>query len=386
VIQVALAFVLVVGAVLLMRSFLILTSVNPGFDYREVETGRIVLSETSYPEPDDRAVFIDRLLGRLRALPGMKAVSAAAMMPFGSQHNTGSLSAEGFEISAENLPPVANWFWVDGSYFSTMGIPFIDGRSFAPTDNLDANLVAVIDRALAVHFWPGENPIGRTIYDGLDGEDTDAYTVVGVVDSVKVSNLDDNESRGDIYFSIRQAPQDDFFLTYKSNLQEGSTTESVRSVVLDLDPEIPLMDVKSLKERIDDSLSGRRTPMILLQIFGGIALVLSAIGIYGILTYSVSQRRREIGIRMAIGARVRQIGFMVLRTGLRLVFSGLVVGVAGAYALTRFVENLLFGVGTVDAIAFFGSAFLLAVIGVLACYLPALRASRVDPLTLLREE
>ena len=162
--------------------------------------------------------------------------------------------------------------------------------------------------------------------------------------------------------------------------------ESVRSVVLELDPEIPLMDVKTLKERVDDSLSDRRTPMVLLQIFGGVALVLSAIGIYGVLCYSVNQRRREIGIRIAIGARVRQIGLMVLRSGLRLVISGLVLGAVGAYALTRYVESLLFGVGAVDSVAFFGSAFLLAAIGVLACYLPALRASRVDPLTLLREE
>jgi putative ABC transport system permease protein len=162
--------------------------------------------------------------------------------------------------------------------------------------------------------------------------------------------------------------------------------ESVRSVILELDPEIPLVDAKTLKERIDDTLSNRRTPMILLQIFGGVALALSAIGIYGVLCYSVNHRQREIGIRIAIGARVRQIGLMVLRSGLKLVISGLVLGAVGAYALTRYVESLLFGVGAVDAVAFFGSAFLLAVIGVLACYLPALRASRMDPLILLREE
>lgn len=386
VIQVALAFILVVGAGLLMRSYLVLTSVDPGFRYEAVETGKLTLSNTSYPEPEDRAVFVDRLLNRLRALPGMEAVSIAGMMPFGGEHNSSAISAEGYEVSAAQLPPVANWFWVDGTYFSTMGIPLVDGRTFGPEDTMASTPVVMIDRALAEQFWPGQDPLGRVLYDGVDEDDRKACTVVGLVDSVKVFGLDDAASRGDLYFSIRQDPQNDFYLTYKSNLAEGSIHESVRSAILDLDPELPLTDVRSLRSRIDESLNGRRTPMVLLQTFGIVALVLAGIGVYGVLCYSVSQRRREIGIRMALGASVRQIGLMVLRSGVAMVLTGLVLGALGAYGLTRFLDSLLFGVQSLDAASFIGAAFVMACIGMLACFLPALRATRTDPLLLLREE
>lgn len=386
VIQVALAFILVVGAGLLMRSYLVLTSVDPGFRYEQIETGKLTLSSTSYPEPEDRAAFVDRLLNRLRALPGMEAVSIAGLMPFGGEHTSSVISAEGYEVSAAQLPPVANWFFVDGTYFSTMGIPLVDGRSFGPEDIMASGPVVIIDRALAEQFWPGQDPLGRTLYDGVDEEDRKAYTVVGLVDSVRVFGLDDAASRGDLYFSIRQDPQNSFHLTYISNLAEGSIHESVRSAILDLDPELPLTDVRSLKSRIDESLTGRRTPMLLLQTFGIVALILAGIGIYGVLCYSVSQRRREIGIRMALGANVRQIGLIVLRSGVSMVLMGLVLGAVGAYGLTRFLDSLLFGVQSLDAASFVGAAFVLACIGLLACFLPALRATRTDPLLLLREE
>jgi hypothetical protein len=261
----------------------------------------------------------------------------------------------------------------------------IDGRSFSPTDTMESDRVVIIDRALAEQFWPGQDPIGRTLYDGVE-EDRKAYTVVGWVESVKVFGLDDTASRGDLYFSIRQDPQNEFHLTYKSSLAEGSIHESVRSAILELDPELPLTDVRSLRSRIDESLTDRRTPMILLQTFGAVALVLAGIGIYSVLCYSVSQRRREIGIRMALGASVRQIGSMVLRTGLSMVLVGLVVGALGAYGLTRFLDSLLFGVQSMDAASFVGAAFVMACIGLLACFLPALRATRTDPLNLLRED
>lgn len=383
--QVALAFILVVGAGLLMRSYLVLTSVDPGFSYEEVETGKLTLSSTSYPEPEDRAAFVDRLLIRLRTLPGMEAVSIAGMMPFGGSHTSSVLSAEGYEFTGTQLPPVANWFYVDGSYFSTMGIPLIDGRTFDPTDNLDTASVVVVDRALAAHLWPGQDPLGRTIYDGVERDDLKAYTVVGLVDSVKVFGLDDT-NRGDLYFSIRQVPEDAFCLTYKSRLSEGSIHESVRSAILELDPALPLTDVRSLKSRVDESLTGRRTPMILLQTFAVIALILAGIGVYGVLCYSVNHRRREIGIRMALGANVQQIGLMVLRSGVSMVLAGLVLGAVGAYGLTRFLDSLLFGVRSLDAVSFVGAAFIMACIGLLACFLPALRATRTDPLILLRED
>ncbi len=387
VVQVALAFVLLIGAGLLIRSFRAVLSVDPGFTAAHVHTATINLPRLRYDSNDKIVSFIDRLVPRAASLPGVASAAVVTSLPFGTSRQRSVFIIDGYRPSPGESPPAPYVNRVDESFFSTLGIALLRGRFFGAADTEHAPLVAVVDRTLADRYWPGEDPIGRTLVENMGARDEDRrFTIVGVVNPVTMTDLADPLTDGAIYLSIRQDPQRGFSLVLRLQPEAGPINRSLRNEVLQLDPQIPVHDQMLLEERMSASLVNRRTPMVLLQFFAAVALLLAAIGVYGVLSYSVVQRRREIGIRLAIGARAREVTALVMRRGLALIGLGLVAGALLAAVLTKLVAALLFGVGRFDPVTIAAVLGMVGTIGLIACYVPAMRATRMSPLEILREE
>ena len=386
--EVALAVVLVVGAGLLLRSFAALQRVDPGFDPRGVLTFQLFLTQAAYPEPNDRIAFFDRLSRRLEELPGVTRAAAMSGLPPLRDVNANDTEFEGKQQTPDG--PVHNVDYyqvVTGDYFATMRIPIIDGRAFTASDDAAATPVVIINERLARVFYPGENPIGQRIRpSGPDG--TPWYTVVGVSRDVKQGGLSE-QAGTELYFHY---PQTGTFVPRSMNVVVRSTrdplllVDDVRRAVWSVDRSLPLAYLQSMEANLAGSMSRPRFLARLLGIFALVALVLAAVGTYGVLSYSVAERQREIGIRMALGAETNRVMGMVLRDGLGVAALGLAIGVAGAFALTRLMATLLFGISTTDPATFVAAPAVLAVVALAACYLPARRATRVDPMDALRHE
>jgi predicted permease len=266
-----------------------------------------------------------------------------------------------------------------------MKIPLVAGRTFTPSDTADAPRVIMIDEYLAKKYWPGRNPIGGKILRGVNNDDPD-FTVIGVVANVQHTDLADQNKMGHIYFDYRQNPQRTMFMVSRSAAGDGQTIAAVRNILRQADPEVALFDTKTMSERISSSLRDRRAAMVICLAFAALALTLSAIGIYGVLAYTVTQRTREFGIRIALGAGVGAVASMVLRQGMLLAGVGLAIGAAGAFALTRLMQTMLFGVKPTDPLVFGGVAAVLMAIAALASLIPSLRVTRIRPAAALRYE
>ncbi|HEU4431963.1 MAG TPA: ABC transporter permease, partial [Pyrinomonadaceae bacterium] len=382
--EVALALVLLISAGLLVRSFGKLLDVRPGFDPHNVITLRTSLPGAQYDKEAKIAAFYDQVIERVSALPGVLHAGAAYQTPFTPGADNSIFHIRGRQAARGDPPPHADYAFVSADYFATIGQRIVKGRGFQPSDMRAGNYfapnsVAVVDEELARRFWPNGDALGGGISWSAEGPWAE---VVGIVATAQIKDLTE-PSKGTFYLPAYVPIST---LVVRTSGDPRPLAGAIRDQVLAVDPSQPVFDVKTMEERIAVTLETRRFAVVLLGIFGGLALLLAAIGLYGVLAFAVSQRTREIGIHMALGARTRDVLLMVIRQGMSLVVIGVVLGVAGAYAVTRTIRSLLFEVGTTDPLTFALVSLLLAFVGFVACYLPARRATKVDPLVALRYE
>ncbi|MFN7995085.1 MAG: ABC transporter permease [Bryobacteraceae bacterium] len=381
--EVGLSLVLLSCAGLMLRSFARLEQVNPGFRAHNVLTFGVALPPDKYEGQVKTSAFFHALLQRLVTLPGAESAGAVNPLPFSGDNSSGSFLVEGFAVPNGGTSPHADQRVVSPGYFSAMGIPLRRGRLLTDADRQSAAPVVLIDEALAQQYWKGQNPIGEHVrqYD----KDTWA-TIVGIVGHVQHSALDNPFRKGTLYWSYLQAPAQSMQFVVRTAVNPLTLTTAAQSEVSEMDKNVPIFDVRTMDQRIAASLSNRRFAAYLLAVFSAIAMLLAAVGLYGVMAQSVVQRSREIGVRMALGAQSGDVLGMVLRQGTRLVIYGLCAGLVAALFLTSLMKSLLFGVGSADPLTFAGVSLLLLVVALFATYLPARRAARVDPVNTLRYE
>jgi predicted permease len=388
--QFAFAFVLLIGAGLLTISFARLLKVDPGFRAENVVTARISLPRARYGEDPRARNFLSGLLGRMVSIPGARQAGLTTFLPFSGNNNSSVIMFPSHPLAPGENPPVPGWNMVSGGYFQAMGIPLLQGRVFSDSDGPDSPKVAIIDEFLARRYFPKGNAIGAMVTRGIqipgDTRKPDDCTIVGVAGSVKTGDLAERNPVGQIYFQFAQYPPRSMHVVLRADRYSPQLVSSMRRELQQADPELPLFDARTMPERLSTSLGRRRAAMTLCLVFAGLALLLAAIGIYGVLAYSVSERTRELGIRAALGAGVRELVGMVVGQGLRMAAFGLAVGAAGAFAVTRLMTALLFDVRPTDPGVFVVVALVLAMVACIASLLPSARAIRIPPSSALRYE
>ena len=385
--EIALALMLLTTAGLLLRSFSQLQNVDPGFVRENVLTASLSLPAAKYDSPEKQALFHDQLLARIAALPGVTASGLTSTLPFSGSNSQGSYTIESYTPPAGQPAPHGMVRQVSAGYFKAMGIPLLRGRLLEPTDTLGRERAVVIDRILADRYWPGRDPIGQRLSrGGAATQGNGAWTIVGVVAPIKSLNLEDNVTKETLYFPFPQSPSRILTLVVKTAGAPGALAAQVRAAVLAVDPEQPVFDVKTMDARLAEAMQPRRSPMILLGLFAGIALLLAALGVYGVLAFAVGQRTNEIGIRMALGATRGNILGLILRQGAGLVVLGVMLGLLGYLTLSTVIGKLLFNVAATDPATLVIAPVVLAFVALAACILPARRATKVDPMVALRAE
>ena len=380
--ETAAALMLLVGAGLLIKSFGRLLDVNPGFSSERVLTASVALPANRYPDAATRSAFWTRLLEKVRAVPGVTAAGLTSNLPLSGNVSSGSYSIVGYTPGPSEPAPHGRQEVVGGDYFRTLQIPLLQGRVFTDSDTAESPRVVVIDQYLVNRYFANRNPLGQEIQRGQGPQGR--YTIVGVVGTINAIDLAQPVNKERIYYPIAQQPRAGMALVLKSALEPSQLVAQVRSAVQEIDPEQPLASVRTMDEWVSRSLEGRRTPMVLFVLFGVVALLLSAIGIYGVLAFNVAQRVREFGIRQALGANSQSILALVFKQGLTTAGIGLVLGLLASYGLSRYLETLLFGVQARDWLVFSIVTVLLFAVAALACYIPARRATRIDPIVALR--
>jgi predicted permease len=378
--EVAVAVMLLVGAGLLIKSFARLQSVNPGFATDNVLTAQIALPPARYAEAPARAAFWTRLIDKARALPGVTGAGLVSSVPFSGSVSSGSYSIVGYTPGPTETAPHGRQDVVGGDYFRAMQIPLLEGRVFNDGDTAESTPVVVVDQYLVKKYFSRGGAIGQQIQRG-----NTKFTIVGVVGTVNSIDLSQPVIKERLYYTVRQRAQPMMALMLKTGIDPTQLVAQVREAVQSIDPEQAIAEVRTMDQWVSRSLENRRTPMVLITLFGGIALVLSAIGIYGVLAFGVAQRVREFGIRQALGADRRAILSLVLVQGLRTAGIGVVLGLGGAVIISRFLQTLLFGVSRYDVSVFAGVTIALLTVAAAACYVPALRATRIDPMVALRD-
>ena len=379
--EVSFAVLLLIGAGLLIKSFVLVARVDPGFSVDHVMTAQMTLPGTRYADAPAMRAFWQRLLERTRAIPGVTSAGLISSLPFSGSRSAGSYTIVGRARPSTATPPHALNDRAGGEYFRVMGIPLVEGRLFADGDTADVPRVVLVDRLLAETQFPGESAVGHQINFGSQRN----YTIVGVVGTVNAADLAKPVPEGRIYFHAAQLTPISMGLVVKTAVPPASIAPQIREAVRAIDVEQPIARMRTMGEWVTRSLETRKAPMTLVTIFGAVALTLSAIGIYGVLAFGVAQRVREFGIRQALGADRASILSLVLGQGLRTAGVGIALGLGGALVLTRYLQSLLFGVSTHDVTVFGGVAAILFGVALLACYVPARRATRVDPMVALRE-
>ncbi|MBA3514337.1 MAG: ABC transporter permease [Pyrinomonadaceae bacterium] len=403
VVEVASTLVLLIGAGLMIRSFYRLQNVNPGFSYARLASFTISLPQKKYVTEEQRAAFFKRLLENVRALPGVEAVAAASGLPLGNNGWQTSFMVDGRPIPPRDQTPLMEACTVTPDYFRAMNIPLLRGRYFTDQDNrsflagrdlskldegerLTAGTNAIIiDEEFARRHWPNEDAVGKRIKLGTD-ENSSVLAVVGVVGRVKMEGLSQDSNRVQGYFPFWQLPFTGMTVIMKASGPPDQLVASAREQVKQVDPDQPIYNIKTMDEIRAESVAPERLNLTLFSIFAGIALVLAVVGIYGVMSYTVTQRTHEIGIRMAIGAQQRDVFKMIMGQGMILALIGVAIGLVGAFALTRLMVTMLFGVTATDPATFAAIAILVTVVALVACYLPGRRATKVDPVISLRYE
>jgi putative ABC transport system permease protein len=385
--EVALSVVLLVGAGLLVRSVVGLLSVDPGFEGDNVTTMRVTLPRAKYNEPAKVTAFYDQLLERLKGLPGVEAAGATSDLPLGGSTSTTSFEIEGRPPLAPSQQPEALQIIVSPDYFRALRIPVVEGRGFTERDDPTQPRAVVISRQLADKFFPGESPLGRRIRDG--GGEGQWNTVVGVAGDVKHRGLG-RDPQPTLYFAHKTDPARSMVLSVRAAGGAEQIAASMRREVLAADPDQPVFDVRTAREAVEQSVSLERAVAFLLAVFAAAAMLLAAVGIFGVMSYTVTQRTQEIGVRMALGARPADILRLFLRHGLALSLIGAGLGLAASFALMRLMSSLiaglLYGVSATDPLTYAGVAVVLVAVALAACYVPARHATKVDPMEALRYE
>jgi predicted permease len=386
--QIALAFVLLAGASLLGVSLRRVLAVSPGFQPEHVLSGRLSLPDIRYRNKPDRLAFAERMLGELRAQPGVAAATISTSAPFirSADVNRSVVTVEGMVAKPGDSLRAHTWSGIVGDYGTAFGIPLRAGRWLEASDQLSQQRVCVVDEAFARRYWPQGDAIGHRLTKDTTFKDDEAFTIVGVVGTVKTSELADASDLGAVYFTYRAMAENETNVIVRTSLAPIAMASILRAAVQRIDPELPVDDIRPMQARIDDSLIQRRSSVVLSALFAAAALTLAAIGTHGVLSYAVTQRRREFGIRLAVGAQRCDVLKLVLGGGLRLVVLGIALGLAGSFALADLLNALLFGVSAQDPGVFAGIALLLLAVTGVACVLPAFRATRVNPVEALRAE
>lgn len=387
--QVSIAVMLVIGAGLLIKSFWLLQRVDPGFRAEGVLSASLTLPGSKYTDPVQINNFHKQLLDRIATLPGVKTATIAYDHPLQSNW-LDSFQIEGRVPSSDNQSTSANFIPVGPNYFDTVSVQLVSGRTFTPLDDQDHPGVAIVNESFIKHYFPNENALGRRLRPSppariWNNQRLTSFEIVGVVRDVKLAGLE-APSEPAYYLPAAQAPLQDMTLLVRTTTDPLSMVGAVRGAVLSIDPNQPIANISTLEKVVDESIAQRRLNMLLMALFGGLAMLLSAVGIYGLLSHAVTQRTQEMGIRMALGAQVGDVLKLVLKQGMLLALAGEAIGLTGAFALTRLIRGLLFGVTPNDAMTFVIVAGVLGIVALLACYFPARRATKVDPLIALRYE
>ncbi|HSK78701.1 MAG TPA: ABC transporter permease [Thermoanaerobaculia bacterium] len=384
--QVALTLVLLVGAGLLIQSFARLQAVDPGFDPEGVLTVSYTLPQASYAEEPRQIAFSQQIVERVKALPGVLAAATVYPLPLSGSNMVLAFAVEGRPEPPRNEVPSTNVRAVTPDYFKAMGIPILEGRAFTEREDERAPWAVVINRTMANKVWPGESPLGkRFTFDDPGQPDTKWLTVVGVVGEVR-HNAMNEEAGSEAYWSQLQNPMPDAALVVRTSQDPATLAGPVREQVKALDPNLPIDQIRTLEELVSASLSQSRFKTVLLALFAGLALVLAAVGVYGVVSYTVAQRTHEIGIRMALGAQRQSVLRLVVGQGMVLVLAGVAAGLLGAWFASRYLEDQVYGVSAKDPATFLAVPLVLAAVAFVANYLPARRATQVDPLVALRRD
>jgi predicted permease len=382
--EIALSLVLLVGAGLLVRGFVAITKTDPGLTPDHVLTFHVSAPEGRFPDSERYLRFYGPVLARLRALPGVRLAASTTLLPIQGSDWNGNFTIVGRpEESDPGRKPFAEYRVVSSDYFRTLGIPLVKGREFTEGDGMNAPPVVMVNEDFVKRYFPNEDPIGKQILPWTDKP----ATIVGVARSVRQVSLD-QPPRSELYVAAAQTPWQLYDVAYavSTRMAPEALAASVRAAVHEVGPDQPVFQMETMDDVISDSLQSRKLVLSLLAIFAGLAVVLAAAGVYGVMSYGVSQRAREIGIRMALGARGRDAMSMILRDAGKLALLGIVIGLAAASALSRLLTDMLYEVGAHDPVTFAAVAGLIALTALLASFLPARRASRVDPLTAIRSE
>jgi putative ABC transport system permease protein len=381
--EIAMAAVLLIAAGLLLRSFSRLLNVPEGFNPDHVLSLQMALPQARYPKPGDRVAFLKNTLERVDSLPGIASASAISRLPL----NPGN-SSRSVEIEGRTAPPsgdiAPDYLVVTPDYFQTLGVPLLAGRTFTARDDANALPVAIVGEATARHFWPGQDVIGKH-FRGACGDDKTWCQVVGVVGDIKQHHLE-QASKLAVYVPFSQDPWAFFSLVVRTKLEPASAASAVEGAIHSVDADEPVYNVRSMRDVEAASLSPQRLQIALIGLFAALALILACMGIYGVMAYSVAQRTSEIGVRMALGAQTSNVLGLVLGEGLRLALLGAAIGLAGSFFAARLLSGMLFGVTPSDPFTFASVAVVLVAVAMVACYVPARRATRVDPLVALRYE
>lgn len=381
--EVAVAFVLLVGTGLMIKSFRQLSQIDPGFNRQNLLTMQLSLPSSKYPEATDVGAFYSRLVGELKSVPGIQSIGAIDALPLSGRRSDLSFVIEGRMPGPGDKLPDEEQRTVSADYFRTMTIPITKGRGLTESDRAGALMVVVINEALARKYFPNEDPLGKRIaFDGTPDK-PNWREIVGVVGSVRNFGLD-LDPKPEFYLPLEQYPTNTMTLVARTDSNPTGITGSVRSTITSLDPNLPLFNIKTMEEVISASVSHQMLTVRLLSFFSVLALLLASLGVYGVMAYSVAQRTHEIGIRMALGAPPRNVLKLVLKEGMLLVAIGVLVGLLGAFIVTRMVTTLLFNVSATDATTFAVIILLLGAVSLVATLVPAWRAAKVSPLIALR--
>lgn len=386
--EIAMAMVLLLASGLLVRSLAKLEQVRTGFDPSGLMSAELSLPATTYKNAEQQAAFYRTLEERLTQIPGVSHAAISNALPFTNAGGSGSFTIEGQTLPPNDPGPHGNRRSVSPDYFAALRIPLLRGRVFTPQDRAETEQVCVIDDALARRYWPGTDPIGQHIkmYAAAPGQNPPWITVVGIVGHAKTSSLQSDTTEGFYYMPLAQSPQDSAGIVVRTSGNPETLSDGMRAAVSAVDPAEALYDFKTMQERVDESLTGQRFLVVLLSIFAALALVLAALGLYGIISYTVRLRDREFGVRLAVGADRRDLFRLILGQGFRFAAVGFALGLLATLLLGKILSSLLYGTSLFNPLTLFAASIILAATILFACYMPARRAAKIDPMAALRYE
>ncbi|HTB21011.1 MAG TPA: FtsX-like permease family protein, partial [Bryobacteraceae bacterium] len=385
--EVAVALILLVGAGLMVKSLYRLLAVDPGFKTDRILTMDMHLRTTQYAKDPAILNFWQQVLYRVRALPGVESAALGTVVPLTDSHSRSDITIEGMALPKPGSFPHPDGHSVSPGYLRTLGVPLLRGREFTDADQQNAPLVGMVNAAIARQFFPNQDVLGKRFMFGHPSTERSPkwITIVGVAADTKLYGLA-NPARLEVYLPLRQSVLSGMSLIVKSAADPAALTSSIRGAIASIDKDQPIFAIATMQELVNSSISPQRITLILLGLFSALALVLAAIGIYGVISYSVAQRTHEIGIRMALGADGGGVLRMILAQGVKIAGAGVGIGIFASFGLTRLMTKLLYSVSAADPVTFAAVAIVLVVVAMLACYIPARRALRVDPIIALRYE